>query len=108
MSYIKTTIRVQPVDTVVCEILIAGLTELGDASLLKTKSSYNNIILANINKNILMDDMPHYNRALKNNGHVLLSGFYKEDFEKIDTNNPFAEVGTSFDKRTEQLGGCIV
>ncbi|MDI3520946.1 MAG: ribosomal protein methyltransferase [Anaerophaga sp.] len=83
MSYIKTTIRVQPVDTVACEILIAWLSELGDASLLKTKSSYN-IILANINRNILMEDMPHYNHALKNNGYVLLSGFYKEDFEKID------------------------
>jgi ribosomal protein L11 methyltransferase len=57
--------------------------ELGDASLLKTKSSFN-IILANINRNILMEDMPHYNHALKNKGYVLLSGFYKEDFEKID------------------------
>ena len=57
--------------------------ELGDASLLKTKSSFN-IILANINRNILMEDMPHYNHALKNKGYVLLSGFYQEDFEKID------------------------
>jgi len=55
----------------------------GDASLL-SKTNPVNIILANINRNILLRDMPYYNTVLKNNGYVLLSGFYKDDFEKLN------------------------
>jgi ribosomal protein L11 methyltransferase len=43
-----------------------------------------NIILANINRNILLDDIPSYAVALQKNGVLLLSGFYKEpDLELI-------------------------
>lgn len=54
----------------------------GDSSLLKP-SSYN-IILANINRNILVTDMPKYAAALKPNGEIYLSGFYKEDIYIIE------------------------
>jgi ribosomal protein L11 methyltransferase len=52
-------------------------TACGDASLLQM-STYD-VILANIHRNILLDDMPTYVRSLRNGGHLLLSGFYEAD-----------------------------
>ncbi|MBO7594066.1 MAG: 50S ribosomal protein L11 methyltransferase [Salinivirgaceae bacterium] len=37
------------------------------------------IILANINRNILLDQMPTYSRSLTSGGTLCLSGFYKSD-----------------------------
>jgi len=37
------------------------------------------IILANINRNVLLEDMPAYTAVLKPEGWLLLSGFYTED-----------------------------
>lgn len=42
-----------------------------------------NLVLANINKNVLLGQMGHYSRALKQGGYLLLSGFYTEDGEDI-------------------------
>lgn len=53
----------------------------GDANLL-TKQSFD-IIIANINRNILMDDIKHYSKVLKANGILLLSGIYTEDLKMI-------------------------
>ncbi len=41
------------------------------------------IILANINRNVLLDEIPYYARLLKENGILLLSGFYSKDIEDI-------------------------
>ncbi|MCJ8164812.1 50S ribosomal protein L11 methyltransferase [Pontibacter sp. E15-1] len=41
------------------------------------------IILANINRNVLLDDMPAYTAVLKPEGWLLLSGFYTEDLPVI-------------------------
>lgn len=60
------------------------LTEViqGDASKLKGLSF--DIILANINKNILLSDLPRYEESLKPGGLLLLSGFYREDLAAIE------------------------
>lgn len=42
------------------------------------------IIYANINKNVLMDEMHFYSKCLKKNAELLLSGFYQSDFEDIN------------------------
>lgn len=42
------------------------------------------IILANINKNILLNDIPHYVDLLNSNGRLLLSGFYLNDLAEIE------------------------
>ena len=55
----------------------------GDASLLEKTGTYD-LVLANINRNILLEDMPAYHKVLKNNGQIILSGFYSEDITKID------------------------
>jgi len=54
----------------------------GDSSLLK--SSAYDVIIANINRNILLQDMSVYTDSLRENGILLLSGFYTEDIEKIN------------------------
>lgn len=41
------------------------------------------ILIANINRNILLADMNTYSKCLRNNGILLLSGFYLEDLEAI-------------------------
>ncbi|UZD21243.1 50S ribosomal protein L11 methyltransferase [Algoriphagus halophytocola] len=43
------------------------------------------IILANINKNVLLDEMEIYAQLLKEDGDLLLSGFYTEDIEDLQT-----------------------
>lgn len=53
----------------------------GGAELL-THQQYH-IILANINRNILLRDMPSYTEVLQNRGQLFLSGFYKEDLPLI-------------------------
>ena len=53
----------------------------GDASLLKEKYD---VIIANINRNILLSDMKTYTDYLNENGVLLLSGFYKEDIVIIE------------------------
>jgi ribosomal protein L11 methyltransferase len=54
----------------------------GDASLIKGKYD---VIIANINRNILLNDMHIYANALYKNGTLLLSGFYKSDIDIINT-----------------------
>ena len=54
----------------------------GDSSLLINKKY--DVIIANINRNILLTDMKVYTNCLKENGILLLSGFYQEDIPIID------------------------
>jgi len=58
------------------------LVEQGDVGLLRSGESYD-IILANINRNVLISDIPAYASRLKKEGCLLLSGFYVEDLETI-------------------------
>jgi len=53
----------------------------GDSSLLKNQKY--DVILANINRNILLTDIPAYVKCLNCNGQLFLSGFYKEDIRYI-------------------------
>lgn len=41
------------------------------------------IILANINKNVLLDQIGRYAERLKTGGHLLLSGFYSNDVDDL-------------------------
>ena len=41
------------------------------------------ILLANINRNVLLDEIPLYSSLIKNEGHLVLSGFYVEDIPAI-------------------------
>lgn len=41
------------------------------------------LIFANINKNVLLAELPYYSRLLAANGTLILSGFYETDIEDI-------------------------
>lgn len=41
------------------------------------------VILANINKNVLMESMSQYVDSLEDNGHLLLSGFFETDIDDL-------------------------
>lgn len=56
----------------------------GDAALLADKTNKYDLIIANINRNILLNDMQAYARTLKTGGIILFSGFYTEDTEAIE------------------------
>ena len=70
----------------------------GDASLLKDKKY--EVIIANINRNILLNDMHIYASCLNENGVILLSGFYKEDIPVIDAE--VSKYGLKLDKQIER------
>ncbi|MDO5036389.1 MAG: 50S ribosomal protein L11 methyltransferase [Porphyromonas sp.] len=59
----------------------------GDASLLSTLPKAN-LLLANINRNIILEDLQHYSNALTADGVMLLSGFLVQDLPSIE-----AELG---------------
>jgi len=54
---------------------------LGDASLLGDDSY--DIILANINRNILLQDIPQYVKCMNEGALLFLSGFYEEDLPAL-------------------------
>jgi len=43
------------------------------------------VVLANINKNVLMEEIPHYATAMQAQSFLLLSGFYVDDERDIET-----------------------
>lgn len=52
--------------------------ELGDASLLEGRQPFD-VIIANINRNILMNDMAAYTNCMHSSSEIYMSGFYVED-----------------------------
>ena len=70
----------------------------GDASLLVDKNY--DLIIANINRNILLNDMETYVKSLNANGILLLSGFYEEDVPFI--NQSCVANGLLFQKKSER------
>ncbi|RWX01543.1 50S ribosomal protein L11 methyltransferase [Flavobacterium cerinum] len=67
----------------------------GDAALLEGKTY--DLIIANINRNILLNDMQQYIDCLNKGGLLLLSGFYEEDIPAIDAS--CTEKGLTFVKK---------
>lgn len=56
--------------------------ECGDASLLTEQSVYQ-LVLANINRNVLLADMASYYQTMAPGATLLMSGFYEEDVPSI-------------------------
>ena len=56
-------------------------TYCGDASLLQ-RNTYD-VLLANINRNILLQDIPTYTHCIRKGGLLFVSGFYLEDMPMI-------------------------
>ncbi|WP_339900971.1 50S ribosomal protein L11 methyltransferase [uncultured Cyclobacterium sp.] len=56
--------------------------QTGNISSVRTEEAYH-LILANINKNVLLDEMEAYAKHLLAGGQLLLSGFYESDITDI-------------------------
>lgn len=57
---------------------------LGDAHLLEGRAERFDVVVANINRNILMGDMGRYVEGLAEGGTLLLSGFYTTDVATME------------------------
>jgi ribosomal protein L11 methyltransferase len=55
---------------------------IGDVS--SVENTHFDIVLANIHKNVLIDDMPKYKTLLNKNGLLIMSGFYDHDLVDIE------------------------
>ena len=60
----------------------ADFVKQGTIHELQIKGQYE-IILANINTHVLLDEMAEYNKLLVDKGHLFLSGFYESDKPQI-------------------------
>ena len=74
------------------------IVEKGDSKLLY--DSLFDVILANINKNILLQDMSVYSNCLKVEGKLLLSGFFTTDIDEL--RNAASNNGLKFVKTNEK------
>ncbi|MCF6360622.1 MAG: 50S ribosomal protein L11 methyltransferase [Cyclobacteriaceae bacterium] len=73
---VENTTENAEVNGVEIEVLKASIEDLD-------LSNGYDIVLANINKNILLSQMSYYKKALNKGGSLLLSGFYEADLEDI-------------------------
>ena len=55
--------------------------KLGDAGLLGAETY--EIIFANIQKNVIVKDLPAYENALQSGGTIYMSGFYTQDMPDV-------------------------
>ena len=72
----------------------------GDANLLKEQKF--DIIIANINRNILLNDIKQYSKVLKSGGTLLLSGLYDKDLPMIkeETSNNNIDYISFYEKNS--------
>ncbi len=70
----------------------------GDVALLEGKKY--DLIIANINRNILLADLPSYAKSLNSGGTLLLSGFYTEDLGMIT--QKCTDLALKFEKNLER------
>lgn len=74
--------------------------KIGNAGLLEKEKEFD-FILANINRNILLTDMPFYERCLKDGAILIMSGFYRQDLPSI--RQKAAELGMTYrDQKMKQ------
>ena len=57
---------------------------LGDSSVLGSLADTFDIVLANINRNILLQDMPHFAARMHAGSYLVLSGFYRDDCKMLE------------------------
>lgn len=73
---------------------------LGDASILNNVEGQFDIVLANINRNILLHDMPSFRNKMGKDALLILSGFYEEDIPLLE--EKANELGLSVKDKKEK------
>ena len=84
------------------------LTSLcGDSSVLSDYVAEFDVVLANINRNILLADMPHFVRVMKPGATLILSGFYETDCALLSSKAQ--QLGLKLtDTKTDGDWACMV
>lgn len=78
----------------------------GDAHVLSHVSGVFDVVLANINRNILLNDMPAYLEIMNAGSVMIISGFYEEDVKLLDKKaNSLGLVKTS--QKTDNNWCCL-
>ena len=79
----------------------------GDATLLDTVSEHFDYVVANINRNILLQDMERFRKVMKSGGTLILSGFYTDDIPLLEAKGN--ELGLTLSKTKEDNNwACII
>ncbi|MDO4195395.1 MAG: 50S ribosomal protein L11 methyltransferase [Prevotellaceae bacterium] len=78
----------------------------GDSSVLTHISGVFDLVMANINRNILLADLPRFREVLNVGGTIILSGFYTEDAPMIL--EKAWELGLSEFSRKENNNWCML
>ena len=80
---------------------------LGDASILNKVEGEFDLILANINRNILLADMPLFREKMASGAKLILSGFYTEDAPMLVDKAKTLGL-TLWQKKEDQNWCCLV
>ncbi|MDY3671421.1 MAG: 50S ribosomal protein L11 methyltransferase, partial [Prevotella sp.] len=79
---------------------------LGDASILKEVKEKFDVVLANINRNILLSDMPVFASLMTIGSTLIISGFYSSDVPLLE--EKAAELGMEITgMRTDNEWTCL-
>lgn len=80
---------------------------LGDASVLKSVEGKFDVVLANINRNILLADMPAFVSVMADDSLLILSGFYASDVDLLT--EKASSLGLSkIDSKSDSEWTCLV
>lgn len=80
---------------------------LGDASVLKSVEGKFDVVLANINRNILLADMPAFVSVMADDSLLILSGFYASDVDLLM--EKASSLGLSkIDSKSDSEWTCLV
>lgn len=90
--------------------IINGITNVsilhGNADVINTLETEFDIVLANINRNILLNDMPEFKHAMRDGAKLILSGFYEKDAEMLI--NKAEELKLKLDKKKTKNDWCML
>ena len=79
----------------------------GDASVLEKVEGTFDLVMANINRNILLQDMPKFRSKMAPGAHLVLSGFYTDDIPLLT--KEAASLNLSLSAQKEENGwACIL
>ena len=78
----------------------------GDATALDHRAESFDLVIANINRNILLADLPRYVAAMRSGAHIYMSGFYTADVPAL--RERAEALGLTFvDERSREDWACL-
>ena len=79
----------------------------GDSGVLETMNDKFDVVAANINRNILLGDMPRFCSKMKDKAILILSGFYETDIPLLMEKAASLNLQET-DRMTEDDWACLV